>query len=497
VVPLVFDIHGAGSNGTEQEVYSAFSTKADSEGFVVVYPEGLPPTNTHFNAWMLPSPQPDDVAFMKAALDAVEAELCIDQSRVYSTGISNGAMMSIRLACSLSARIAAIAPVAGAYYPPDALNLNPAETCSDTGSMPVMAFHGTADAYVPFNGGVGTGTAGLNFRLPVDDNTPAEDVMSDWSIHDSCTGSRSESTVSSEVRFIEYGNCAGGAQVQLYAVDGGGHTWPGAFDVPSLGYTTHQINATDLIWSFFATHSKADADADSLPDGLDNCPADFNPDQVITRRGVIDLHPFGKLFDDTTYLNATVFGDSCNPEIDGDGFTNDVEAALGPGGASHGMCPTASANTDPLKLDTDGDGFVDRAECMLGFDPADSPSKPPTFYVGGDTDGDMLPDALEQTLGTDPTKTDTDGDKLNDGVEFLQYGSDPTNSNTDGDICNDGKEAASLNNDTKVNSTDQLIVAQSFGPIGAPKYVADFDVNKDRNINSTDMLIQAKDYGAC
>ena len=147
----------------------------------------------------------------------------------------------------LSSRIAAIAPVTGSYFPPMALNLNPSEVCGDTTAVPFIGFHGTADATVPFNGGFGGVTGTTNFRLPIDNSTPAEDVIADWSTHNGCAGARQESQVSAEVRLVQYGACNLGAIVQLYAVDGGGHTWPGAVDVPGLGYTTHQISATDLI----------------------------------------------------------------------------------------------------------------------------------------------------------------------------------------------------------------------------------------------------------
>jgi hypothetical protein len=191
---------------------------------------------------------------MTSVLDALEAQLCIDQNSVFSTGMSNGAIMSVRLACSLSSRIAAIAPVAGAYYPPDALNINPAEMCPDKRPVPMIAFHGTADTVVPFNGGLGGMSGTTNFRLPLDTTMPVENVMGDWSTHNGCASGRQESQVSTEVRLVQYTACTSGAVVQLYAVDGGGHTWPGAIDVPRLGYTTHQISATDLIWAFFAAH---------------------------------------------------------------------------------------------------------------------------------------------------------------------------------------------------------------------------------------------------
>jgi hypothetical protein len=136
----------------------------------------------------------------------------------------------------------------------------------------MVAFHGTADTTIPFNGGTGIG--GVNFRLPIDNNTPDEDVMDDWQIHNGCTSGRTETTISSEVRRIEYDGCVDDATVELYAVDGGGHTWPGAIDVPPLGYTTHDISATQLMWQFFQAHPFAvtpsvDTDGDTIPNASD------------------------------------------------------------------------------------------------------------------------------------------------------------------------------------------------------------------------------------
>lgn len=230
---------------------------------------------------------------------------------------------------------------------------------------------------------------------------------------------------------------------------------------------------------------------------LDNCPSVPNADQTNSRPDFIDLHVYGKSVDDTTVLNSTTLGDACNPDIDGDGLSNDDEAQLGPAQTAHALCPTATGPTDPLKLDTDGDGFTDGAECMLGTDPVDPASKPPTSYATGDTDSDGLPDAFEVTIGTDPLKVDTDGDKLIDSAEFFYYGSDPLNAHTDGEKCTDGKEAASVNDDLAVNSIDQLIVSQSFAIAGSKNYVRDLDVDKDGRINSVDLLIQAKAYGPC
>ena len=270
--PLVLSYHGLGSNGTEEELYSGLSALSDlGGGFIAVYPEGM--VNGFGQQYWSFTPElpPDDVLFASELLDSLESQLCLDTNKVFSSGISNGAIMSSRLACSLSSRIAAIAPVAGAYYPP-LLSTFLTETCPDTRAVPMISFHGTADAVIPYNGGVGLN--GTQFRLPQDNTTPDEDVTEDWAVHNGCTGGRTETQIDTEVRLIEYGNCTDGATVQHYAVDGGGHTWPGSFDVPGLGYTTHQINATLLMWDFFQAHPLAvtpqvDTDGDTVPDETD------------------------------------------------------------------------------------------------------------------------------------------------------------------------------------------------------------------------------------
>lgn len=141
-LPLVINLHGAGSNALQQAFYSGFQQKADREGFITFTPDG---TGTP-RAWnFIPIPGgADDVGFIRDALDRTEAALCIDPARVYATGISSGAAMAVRLACSLQDRIDAIGVVAALWYPPD---------CPTAKPMPVLEFHGTKDPLVPFGGG--------------------------------------------------------------------------------------------------------------------------------------------------------------------------------------------------------------------------------------------------------------------------------------------------------------------------------------------------------
>ncbi len=229
-----------------------------------------------------------------------------------------------------------------------------------------------------------------------------------------------------------------------------------------------------------------DADGDGVTFALDNCPNVSNADQLNTDSASI-VTP-GVVAIDKTAPNSDLLGDACDPDIDNDGLANSVEAAVGPAGAAHALCPGASANTDPLKLDTDGDGVTDGAECALGSDPANAASKP--VLGGPDSDFDGLSDAFELTIGTDPANKDTDGDGVTDGVEYKGYGTSPLLADTDADGCSDSREIASIDANTSVSSSDLLVVAQSFGEPNRPN----MDMNKNGVVNSADLLFVAQQF---
>ncbi len=235
-LPLVLNLHGYGSNAREQAFYSGLPTKADKAGFIVVTPLGTG-DEPHWNFLGIGASAPDDVAFIDYLLDTMMSDLCIDQARVYSAGISNGAAMSVTLACRLSDRIAAIAPIAGLFF---------VDGCAADRPVPVITFHGTHDEYVPFEGG-GVRSSSLPVR-------PVEESLHDWATHNGCAEDPETTRVSGSVRLIRYQGCDQGATVELYVIEGGGHTWPGAIDIPWLGATTHEISAADLMWAFFEAH---------------------------------------------------------------------------------------------------------------------------------------------------------------------------------------------------------------------------------------------------
>lgn len=78
--------------------------------------------------------------------------------------------------------------------------------------------------------------------------------MARWASHNGCSTEQEIVSLTEHVSRESYLDC-GGADVVLYVIDGGGHTWPDAEDYAGgAGPTTHEINANDLIWQFFASH---------------------------------------------------------------------------------------------------------------------------------------------------------------------------------------------------------------------------------------------------
>ena len=167
---------------------------------------------------------------MNAMLNTLEAQQCVDKSRNYSTGLSDGALLTSLLACTMANRIAPSPP-----WPGSSCN----KPCDPDGKVPILAFHGTADPILYFNGGVGT--AALNNALSgkaaaptVDDLPPPNlngkgypaDVQA-WAVKDGCKARSTDTTVSTHVILRTY-PCPPGVAVEFYIVLGGGHAWPGS-----------------------------------------------------------------------------------------------------------------------------------------------------------------------------------------------------------------------------------------------------------------------------
>jgi polyhydroxybutyrate depolymerase len=237
-LPLVLVLHGAVQGAANVERMSGMSAKADKENFLVAYPNGtsrsgLTPTwNAGACCGYALTNKVDDVGFLRVLIDKLEHDYTVDPKRIFVTGISNGGMMSYRLACELADRIAAIAPVEGAQ------DLE----CRPSGPVSVLIFHGTADLLVPYKGGT------TPFQIgPKRTDTSVGSTVAFWVKQDGCsTTPKREET--SQLRVDTYSGCKGG--VALYTIPGGRHMWPGT------RLSHNNVPATDIMWSFFAAHPK-------------------------------------------------------------------------------------------------------------------------------------------------------------------------------------------------------------------------------------------------
>lgn len=249
-VPLVIVLHGGGGDGRNAEQMTGFTAKAMAERFIVVYPDGTSrrgPLLT-WNAGHCCGPamedRVDDVGFIHALLDTLSARYPIDPSRLYATGMSNGAMMSHRLGIELSHRLAAIAPVVGTVFGDEARPANP---------VSAIIINGMLDASVPFNGGPPGGRAARAWE-----GTPARPSLEQatfWASAAWCTVPPQRSTRGPVTRTVY--TCPNGQAVEHYAVADNGHAWPGGRPGSAMGDPpSSSLDATDVIWRFFAAHRK-------------------------------------------------------------------------------------------------------------------------------------------------------------------------------------------------------------------------------------------------
>ena len=250
--PLVVDFHGYGEGASTESLTSQFGALGQRDGFLVVFPNG---TGSPV-AWDTSTkPANPDLHFVSKLLDQLEATQCIDQSRIYATGLSQGAFMTSAVACAMSDRFAAVAPVAGVQFP---------APCPTTRPVPILAFHGTADPILHFNGGIGRRVLANDLQVhprPLPQlprprlNGPGYPAhIKAWAAKDGCRTTPTDTHPSAHVIHRVF-RCPPGVAVQFDIIVGGGHTWPGsAFSkqiVLFVGNTTTELNATSTIWSFF------------------------------------------------------------------------------------------------------------------------------------------------------------------------------------------------------------------------------------------------------
>jgi polyhydroxybutyrate depolymerase len=256
-VPVVVDLHGYLEGARLHATNTMLGPFGDQHGFVTITPQG---SGDVAAGWEV-EPNSPDVRFVGHLLDEIGRTLCVDDRRVFVTGYSNGAFLASTIGCVYAGRVAAIATVAGLLDPP---------RCKPARPVPVVAFQGTGDEFVAFTGGLGpraqaaSANDGTGRTLgetsggkAVARSAPTTKVAAAWAKRNTCTSKPKTSELAPDVTLVSY-RCPKRADVELYRIEGGGHTWPGSAFSRALesvvGPTTFSINADDAAWTFFQAH---------------------------------------------------------------------------------------------------------------------------------------------------------------------------------------------------------------------------------------------------
>jgi polyhydroxybutyrate depolymerase len=261
-LPLVIMLHGGGGTGRGALEETGWDTKADREGFLAAFPDALardPSKRSSFvgnpQLWndgsfrFFPDGSgPDDVAFIAAVIDDLQSRYPVDRKRIYLTGFSNGASMCFLAAASLPTRIAAAAPASGAWWRPQTRLERPVPLCYITGD---------SDPLNPLAGGRLTTAAGRQMGLFDTPKPPVLDSVTAWAEAVGCPGEPASTIEKDGVITRTYGPGRGGAEVLFITVGGMGHNWAGGLShLPEsvVGKRSNKLNATNVIWEFFARH---------------------------------------------------------------------------------------------------------------------------------------------------------------------------------------------------------------------------------------------------
>lgn len=242
-VALAFNNHGSMCLASFQQTMSHFDSWADKANAITVTPQG---TGGLLAGWNVgTSPQAfvyqnvDDVGFFQALIAKLQQDFCIDPKRVYCAGFSLGGSMCYRLSCEPD-QIAAIASVSG----PDGTI-----TCNPTRAVPLLHFHGTADVFASYQ---------ADFSNPSVPNKGAQGTVAAHAQRSGCSPHTTITLTKGQVSCKTYDQCPGGAEATLCTVTGGGHSWPGGDGWLLGGVVNQDVNASQMIFDFFAKHPLPD-----------------------------------------------------------------------------------------------------------------------------------------------------------------------------------------------------------------------------------------------
>ena len=239
-MPLLVALHPALSTPELMEKATHFDTLADSNGFIVAYPEGI---SKRWNAGKCCG-EPmdkgvDDVGFVNDMVRKIAGEYAIDPARHYVAGFSNGAFLVHHIACLEPDEFAAYATVAGTLTTPE---------CRDAKPTAFLLINGMADDEVAWKGGERWGY-----------NRPAvPDVLQRLARRNQCQGGETVTDSDTPATCKRFNGCV--SELDYCTLEGVGHQWPGSGQTVwpwLLGPNTDKFDASQRIWDFFAEHPKS------------------------------------------------------------------------------------------------------------------------------------------------------------------------------------------------------------------------------------------------
>tara|TARA_B100001109_G_scaffold189281_1_gene155963 strand:+ start:906 stop:1853 length:948 start_codon:yes stop_codon:yes gene_type:complete len=233
-IPVLFALHGYGSSAMTHFNYTNYEAIADENNFIVIYPQGTTSNglNTHWNngGWTSKSTA-KDIEFIDTVINFLKDKISIDQTRIYSSGMSNGGYMSYHLACNLDNKFAAVVSVTGS------MTNDTYDSCYPSHPTAAMQIHGIQDTTVPYLG------SGWSKSI--------EDVINYWVNYNSCD-SEPERLIkySNQMGLINidtYNGCINNVNVKLILHPEMGHTWPTT--------QNYNIDASEEIWNFVSKYN--------------------------------------------------------------------------------------------------------------------------------------------------------------------------------------------------------------------------------------------------
>ena len=247
-MPMLLVFHGGGGNMDYQadDRYYGLISKSESAGFIAVFPNGYSRRGGKLASWNAGNccagardENIDDVGFVRKMIERLRTTVVFDDKRIYSTGMSNGALFSYRLACEMSETIRGIASVAGS---------DGTKTCNPTRPVSILEIHAKDDEFVLFNGG-----AGKNLKI-LADFVSVPETISRWVQRNGCPAAPKRVLETEGAYCDSYAPCREGTEVKLCVTERGGHSWPGGIKVRTGEPGSKALIANDVMWEFFGRH---------------------------------------------------------------------------------------------------------------------------------------------------------------------------------------------------------------------------------------------------